>query len=80
MLGPVLRRSSFFYFRVSISAAASVLVRQTNIVWVGMAFGITALDDLMQNYATMKRIPIKRVRLLNVKVRPRHLLHSRHSL
>lgn len=49
-------------------AAASVLMRQTNVVWVGMCFGITALDVLTGNYARAKGIKRQQVELLNPKV------------
>lgn len=51
-----------------LAAAASVLVRQTNVVWVAMSFAIMALDILSGNYARAKGIKRQQVELLNPKV------------
>ncbi|XP_053951937.1 putative Dol-P-Glc:Glc(2)Man(9)GlcNAc(2)-PP-Dol alpha-1,2-glucosyltransferase [Anastrepha ludens] len=56
------------HLQAAVYAAASVLVRQTNVVWVAMCFGIMALDVLSGNYARAKGIKRQQVELLNPKV------------
>lgn len=51
-----------------ILAAASVLMRQTNVVWIGMAFGTTTLDLVTKNYAEFKKIKTRDVKLYKPKV------------
>lgn len=43
-------------------------MRQTNVVWLGMAFGTTALDVLTKNYAEFKSIKAQDVKLYKPKV------------
>ncbi|XP_037934963.1 putative Dol-P-Glc:Glc(2)Man(9)GlcNAc(2)-PP-Dol alpha-1,2-glucosyltransferase [Teleopsis dalmanni] len=64
----------FYYFwqkeshlQAAVYAAASVLMRQTNVVWVGMAFGIMSLDVLIKNYAAFKRIKYHQVQTFKVQ-------------
>lgn len=52
----------------SIIAAASVLMRQTNVVWVGMAFGTLALDMITVKYAELKGISPKEVKIYKPQV------------
>ncbi|XP_065359549.1 putative Dol-P-Glc:Glc(2)Man(9)GlcNAc(2)-PP-Dol alpha-1,2-glucosyltransferase [Calliphora vicina] len=56
------------HLQASVYAAASVLMRQTNVVWLGMAFGTTALDVLTKNYAEFKSIKAQDVKLYKPKV------------
>uniref|UniRef100_A0A1I8Q1F7 Dol-P-Glc:Glc(2)Man(9)GlcNAc(2)-PP-Dol alpha-1,2-glucosyltransferase n=1 Tax=Stomoxys calcitrans TaxID=35570 RepID=A0A1I8Q1F7_STOCA len=51
------------HLHASVYAAASVLMRQTNVVWVGMAFGTMALDLVTVKYAECKQISPKDVKL-----------------
>lgn len=53
----------------TILAAASVLLRQTNVIWVGMACACTALDIIVSDYACFKKIPRRSVNILQAKVR-----------
>ncbi|XP_004520390.1 putative Dol-P-Glc:Glc(2)Man(9)GlcNAc(2)-PP-Dol alpha-1,2-glucosyltransferase [Ceratitis capitata] len=55
------------HLQAAVYAAASVLMRQTNVVWIGMCFGITALDILTGNYARSKGLKKQQVNFLYPK-------------
>ncbi|KAH8310068.1 hypothetical protein KR059_005251, partial [Drosophila kikkawai] len=48
----------------AVFGAASVLMRQTNIVWVCMGTGMTVLDTLVQQCARTRAVPKGKLRLL----------------
>ncbi|KAH8270516.1 hypothetical protein KR018_011039 [Drosophila ironensis] len=52
----------------AVFGAASVLMRQTNIVWVCMATGMTVLDTIVQLYARSRGVPKDKVRLLSTEL------------
>ncbi|XP_036338948.1 putative Dol-P-Glc:Glc(2)Man(9)GlcNAc(2)-PP-Dol alpha-1,2-glucosyltransferase [Rhagoletis pomonella] len=56
------------HLQAAVFGATSVLVRQTNVVWVAMCFAIMALDVMSGNYARVKGIKKQQVELLNPKV------------
>ncbi|XP_061393164.1 putative Dol-P-Glc:Glc(2)Man(9)GlcNAc(2)-PP-Dol alpha-1,2-glucosyltransferase [Musca vetustissima] len=56
------------HLQASVYAAASVLMRQTNVVWVAMAFGTTALDLVTVKYAELKGIKPNDVKIYQPKV------------
>lgn len=52
----------------AVFGAASVLMRQTNIVWVCMATGMTVLDTIVQQCAQSRSVAKSKVRLLGTEV------------
>uniref|UniRef100_T1GW22 Dol-P-Glc:Glc(2)Man(9)GlcNAc(2)-PP-Dol alpha-1,2-glucosyltransferase n=1 Tax=Megaselia scalaris TaxID=36166 RepID=T1GW22_MEGSC len=44
------------HFKATVAGAASILMRQTNVIWVVMVIGITSLDELCKNYGLAKRV------------------------
>lgn len=60
-------------------AAASVLMRQTNVVWICMACGVTALDIVTKNYAEFRKIKAQDVKLYDKKVNGKMVLLGRPS-
>uniref|UniRef100_A0A1A9UXY2 Dol-P-Glc:Glc(2)Man(9)GlcNAc(2)-PP-Dol alpha-1,2-glucosyltransferase n=1 Tax=Glossina austeni TaxID=7395 RepID=A0A1A9UXY2_GLOAU len=56
------------HLQAAVFAAASVLLRQTNVIWVGMACACTALDIIVSDYARFKKIPRRSVNILQAKL------------
>ncbi|KAI9587063.1 putative Dol-P-Glc:Glc(2)Man(9)GlcNAc(2)-PP-Dol alpha-1,2-glucosyltransferase [Glossina fuscipes] len=56
------------HLQAAVFAAASVLLRQTNVIWVGMACACTALDIIVSDYACFKKIPRRSVNILQAKL------------
>jgi len=52
----------------AVFGAASVLMRQTNIVWVCMATGMTVLDTLVHQCIRTRVVPKDKIRLLGKEV------------
>lgn len=59
----------------AVFGAASVLMRQTNIVWVCMCCGITILDTLVQQCSKSRPGSGKQLRLFSTEVRIRMCIH-----
>ncbi|KAL5293483.1 ALG10 family protein [Megaselia abdita] len=53
------------HFKAAVCGAGSILMRQTNVVWVIMVMGITALEELCRNYSTVKKVTPNSVDVLN---------------
>uniref|UniRef100_A0A1A9WE02 Dol-P-Glc:Glc(2)Man(9)GlcNAc(2)-PP-Dol alpha-1,2-glucosyltransferase n=1 Tax=Glossina brevipalpis TaxID=37001 RepID=A0A1A9WE02_9MUSC len=56
------------HLQAAVFAAASVLLRQTNVIWVGMSCACTALDIIVGDYANFKKIPKRAVNVLQPKL------------
>lgn len=52
------------HFKGAVCGAASILMRQTNVIWVIMVIGITGLDELCKNYGAVKKVNPSTVDLL----------------